>query len=128
MTALSNELTDPQASAWRDELRLIQAPALLIAGGPASHVDQDQLAGMTALILDCELRTIPAGHLVMLVVAGRVHCRLRLPPRPARQLTASRTARQDRGAGDRQDVGDAARQFVIVPAVRVWPGSSTGMA
>jgi hypothetical protein len=25
-------------------------------------------------------------------------------------------------------VGDAARQFVIVPAVRVWPGSSTGLA
>ncbi len=64
MTALSNEFTDPQASAWRDELRLIQAPALLIAGGPASHVDQDQLAGMTALIPDCELVTIPAGHLV----------------------------------------------------------------
>ena len=63
-TALSNEFTDPQASSWRDELRRIQAPALVIAGGPTSHVDQGQLAGMTALIPDCELVTIPAGHLV----------------------------------------------------------------
>jgi pimeloyl-ACP methyl ester carboxylesterase len=64
VTALSNEFTDPQASAWRDELRRIQAPALLIAGGPASHVDQGQLADMATLIPACELLTIPAGHLV----------------------------------------------------------------
>jgi 3-oxoadipate enol-lactonase len=63
-TALSNDFTSPQAGSWRDELRRIQAPALLIAGGPASHVDQGQLAGMTALIPDCKLVTIPAGHLV----------------------------------------------------------------
>jgi 3-oxoadipate enol-lactonase len=63
-TALSNEFADPRASSWRDELRRIQAPALLIAGGPASHVDQGQFAGMAALIPDCELVTIPAGHLV----------------------------------------------------------------
>jgi pimeloyl-ACP methyl ester carboxylesterase len=64
VTALSNEFTDPQAASWRDSLRHIQAPALLIAGGPASHVDQDQLAAMATLIPDCELVTIPAGHLV----------------------------------------------------------------
>jgi 3-oxoadipate enol-lactonase len=64
VTALSNEFTDPQVSAWRDELRRIQAPALLIAGGPASHVDQGQLADMATLIPACELLTIPAGHLV----------------------------------------------------------------
>jgi pimeloyl-ACP methyl ester carboxylesterase len=64
VTALSNEFTDPQASAWRDELRRIQAPALLIAGGLASHVDQGQLADMATLIPACELLTIPAGHLV----------------------------------------------------------------
>lgn len=40
------------------------APALLVAGGPGSHVDQGQLAEMAALIPDCELVTIPAGHLV----------------------------------------------------------------
>jgi 3-oxoadipate enol-lactonase len=62
--ALSNEFTDPQVSSWRGALRRIQAPALLIAGGPASHVDQNQLADMAALIPGCELVTIPAGHLV----------------------------------------------------------------
>lgn len=63
-TALSNEFTDPQVSGWRAALRDIQAPALLIAGGPDSHVDQGQLAQMATLIPDCELVTIPAGHLV----------------------------------------------------------------
>ncbi len=61
---LSNEFTDPQVSSWRDELRRIQAPALLIAGGPASHIDQGQLTDMATLISDCKLVTIPAGHLV----------------------------------------------------------------
>jgi 3-oxoadipate enol-lactonase len=63
-TALSNEFTDPQVSAWRAALRQVQAPVLLVAGGPASHVDQGQLAGLATLIPDCELVTIPAGHLV----------------------------------------------------------------
>jgi len=64
VTALSNQFTDLQVSSWRDELRRVQAPALLVAGGPASHVDQDRLADMALLIPDCELVMIPAGHLV----------------------------------------------------------------
>jgi pimeloyl-ACP methyl ester carboxylesterase len=64
VTELSNEFTDPQVSAWRDCLPHVQAPALLVAGGPASHVSQDQLAQMATLIPDCQLVTIPAGHLV----------------------------------------------------------------
>ena len=64
MTPLSNEFTGTQVSSWRDSLRHIQAPTLLIAGGQASHVDQGQLADMATLIPDCELVTIPAGHLV----------------------------------------------------------------
>jgi pimeloyl-ACP methyl ester carboxylesterase len=64
VTALSNQFTDPQVSTWRKSLADIQAPALLIAGGPASHIDQDQLADMATLIPDCELVTIAAGHLV----------------------------------------------------------------
>jgi pimeloyl-ACP methyl ester carboxylesterase len=64
VTALSNQFTDPRVSSWRDELRWIQARTLVVAGGPASHIDQGQLAGMAALIPDCELVTIPAGHLV----------------------------------------------------------------
>ena len=63
-TALSNQFTDPQVRSWRDSLRQVLAPALLIAGGPASHIDQSQLADMATLIPDCELVTIPAGHLV----------------------------------------------------------------
>ncbi len=63
-TALSNEFTDRQVSSWRESLQNIQALALIIAGGPASHVDQGQLAEMATLIPDCELVTIPVGHLV----------------------------------------------------------------
>ena len=63
-TTLSNEFADPQVISWRDSLRHVQAPVLLIAGGPASHVDQDQLAHMATLIPECDLVTIPAGHLV----------------------------------------------------------------
>jgi 3-oxoadipate enol-lactonase len=64
VTALSNEFNDPQVSSWRDSLRQIQAPALIVAGGPDSHIDQSQLADMATLIPDCELVTIPAGHVV----------------------------------------------------------------
>jgi 3-oxoadipate enol-lactonase len=63
-TALSNEFTDPQVSSWRDALTQVRAPSLLVAGGPASHVDQEQLATMARLIPRCRLVTIPAGHLV----------------------------------------------------------------
>jgi pimeloyl-ACP methyl ester carboxylesterase len=64
VTTLSNQFTEPSVSSWRDELRLVRAPALIVAGGPDSHVDQAQLAEMATLIPGCELTTIPAGHLV----------------------------------------------------------------
>ena len=35
-TALSNEFAEPQVSSWRDALRHVWAPTLLIAGGSAS--------------------------------------------------------------------------------------------
>jgi 3-oxoadipate enol-lactonase len=63
VTALSAELRDPPPS-WREALGLIDAPTLIVGGGPASHVDQDRLAEMASLIPRCELITIPAGHLV----------------------------------------------------------------
>ncbi len=63
-TALSNEFTEPRVGSWRDSLGNVRAPALLIAGGEASHVDQGQFADMARLIPDCELVTIPVGHLV----------------------------------------------------------------
>lgn len=99
-TALSNEFTDPQVSSWRDSLRHVQAPTLLIAGGPASHVDQGQLAGMATLISDCELVTIPAGHLVhaarpaefTAVVTGFLRGRQVPASRHGRNLRAQRNA------------------------------------
>lgn len=63
VTALSAELRRPP-QAWRDALALISAKTMIVAGGPASHVDQNRLAEMASLIQDCELITIPAGHLV----------------------------------------------------------------
>ena len=63
VTALGAELRDPPRS-WREALGRIAAPTLIVAGGPASHVDQHRLAEMAALIPRCALITIPAGHLV----------------------------------------------------------------
>jgi 3-oxoadipate enol-lactonase len=63
VTALSAELRDPPPS-WRQALGLTTAPTLIVAGGPASHVDQHLLVEMASLIPRCELITIPAGHLV----------------------------------------------------------------
>lgn len=63
-TALSNEFTDPQVSSWRASLSLITAKALIVAGGPASHVNQDQLSDMATTIPGCGLVTIPVGHLI----------------------------------------------------------------
>ncbi|HSZ39712.1 MAG TPA: alpha/beta fold hydrolase [Trebonia sp.] len=64
VTALSNEFTEPQVSSWRSSLPRITAATLIVAGGPASHVNQGRLAELAALIPDCRLITIPAGHLV----------------------------------------------------------------
>jgi pimeloyl-ACP methyl ester carboxylesterase len=64
VTGLSNEFTEPRVRSWRDSLRRIKAPALIVAGGPDSHLDQNRLADMASLIPDCELATIAAGHLV----------------------------------------------------------------
>jgi pimeloyl-ACP methyl ester carboxylesterase len=50
-------------AAW-DGLTSITAPALLVAGGAASHVDQAKLADAASRIPRCDLVTVPAGHLV----------------------------------------------------------------
>ncbi|MFI8913292.1 alpha/beta fold hydrolase [Streptomyces sp. NPDC053513] len=60
--------TDAQLNApdpaWREGLAAITAPTLVIAGGPTSHIPQDQLAGLADRIPDARLVTIGAGHLV----------------------------------------------------------------
>lgn len=57
--ALNDEFTAPP-DAWRTALSDLKVPTLLIAGGQA---DAGRLPEMAALIPDCELVTIPAGHL-----------------------------------------------------------------
>jgi pimeloyl-ACP methyl ester carboxylesterase len=42
----------------------ITAPALLISGGPRSHVSSQRLADVARAIRDGQLVTIPAGHRV----------------------------------------------------------------
>ena len=63
VTGLSAEASDPPPSS-RDGLAGITAPTLIVAGGPASHVNQDRLTQMTGLIPGARLITLPAGHLV----------------------------------------------------------------
>ncbi len=48
-------------AAWAG-LASITVPTLLVGGGPASHIPQDELAQAAAAIPDCTLVTIPAGH------------------------------------------------------------------
>ncbi|MGW8363489.1 alpha/beta fold hydrolase [Streptomyces wedmorensis] len=60
--------TDAQLNApdpaWREELSAITAPTLVIAGGPVSHIAQDQLTRLAERIPGARLVTIDAGHLV----------------------------------------------------------------
>ncbi|WP_349239645.1 alpha/beta hydrolase [Streptomyces sp. CC208A] len=61
--------TDAQLNApdpaWRAELPAITAPTLILAGGPTSHIPQEQLSGLAAAIPGARLVTVAdAGHLV----------------------------------------------------------------
>ncbi|WP_327292533.1 alpha/beta fold hydrolase [Streptomyces sp. NBC_01198] len=53
----------PAARHW-DGLAEITAPTLLIAGGPSSHLRQDQLAQVAVRIPGARLTTIEAGHMI----------------------------------------------------------------
>jgi pimeloyl-ACP methyl ester carboxylesterase len=61
--AIVAQVNTGDQAAW-DGLSAITAPTLLIAGGPASHIDQDKIGEAAARIPRCDLVTIPAGHLV----------------------------------------------------------------
>jgi 3-oxoadipate enol-lactonase len=52
------------AARHLDGLADITAPTLVVAGGPASHIPQRQLAEVAARIPDARLTTIEAGHMV----------------------------------------------------------------
>jgi ribosomal protein S18 acetylase RimI-like enzyme len=53
----------PPARHW-DGLAEITAPTLIVAGGPRSHLRQDQLAQVAERIPDARLITIDGGHMV----------------------------------------------------------------
>lgn len=59
--ALQRNAPDPR---WWEELTAITAPTLIVAGGPTSHLRQDQLAAAAARIPDCRIVTVDAGHMV----------------------------------------------------------------
>ncbi|MFE0336198.1 alpha/beta fold hydrolase, partial [Streptomyces sp. NPDC058955] len=57
------ELNAPDP-AWRTRLPAITAPTLILAGGPTSHIPQEQLAGLADAIPGARLVTVEAGHLI----------------------------------------------------------------
>jgi pimeloyl-ACP methyl ester carboxylesterase len=61
--SIDAELNAPDPT-WRERLSAVQAPTLVIGGGPSSHIAQDQLADLAERIPDARLVTIDAGHLV----------------------------------------------------------------
>ncbi|MGW2816391.1 alpha/beta fold hydrolase [Streptomyces sp. NPDC001415] len=61
--ATNAQLNDPDPS-WRGRFAAISVPTLVVAGGPASEIDQKKLAWMASRIPDARLVTIEAGHLV----------------------------------------------------------------
>lgn len=52
---------DPQ---WRDDLSLITAPTLVLAGGPESYVPDETIDELVARVRDARRVTIPVGHLI----------------------------------------------------------------
>ncbi|CAG7619596.1 alpha/beta fold hydrolase [Actinacidiphila bryophytorum] len=63
VAAVARQRNAPAARHW-EGLAEITAPTLVIAGGPESHLRQDQLAQVAARIPDARLTTIAAGHMV----------------------------------------------------------------
>ena len=59
--AIISQVNKGDPTAWAG-LSMITAPTLLIGGGPESHIPQDKLDAVAALIPRCERVTIPAGH------------------------------------------------------------------
>lgn len=59
--AVSRQRNAPDPD-WLAGLDRIIAPTLVIAGGPGSHLPQQQVAELAARIADARLVTVPAGH------------------------------------------------------------------
>jgi pimeloyl-ACP methyl ester carboxylesterase len=61
LLALTAEFLDPDPSWW-EQIPLVTAPVLLLAGGPASSTPQERLAEAVALLPDGRVAEIPVGH------------------------------------------------------------------
>lgn len=61
VTAIIRELNEPDP-AWWDRAEHIDMPTLVLAGGPDSHIPQEQLVELVERLPDGRLVTIPAGH------------------------------------------------------------------
>lgn len=61
VVAIVEELNNPDPRWW-DQISVVTAPTLLLAGGPSSHIPQHLLAEALALLPDGRLVEIPAGH------------------------------------------------------------------
>lgn len=61
--AVYRQRNDPDPAYW-DRLATITAPTLIVAGGSASPLPQDEMSRMAELIPDCRMVTIESGHLV----------------------------------------------------------------
>ena len=60
---LRAQLNDPERRWWA-ALATITAPTLLIGGGPDSPIPQALLAEVADRVPDCQVTTIPVGHMV----------------------------------------------------------------
>jgi pimeloyl-ACP methyl ester carboxylesterase len=63
LPAIATQRNAPDPALW-ERLAAITAPTLVIGGGPASHLPQQELAEVATRIPGARLVTIDAGHLV----------------------------------------------------------------
>ncbi len=61
LAAVIGQLNKPDPRWW-ERIPLVTAPTLVLAGGPASHVPQQDLVEAAALVSDGRLVEIPVGH------------------------------------------------------------------
>lgn len=57
------EIDDPDPY-WEQIIAAVEAPTLVIAGGPRSHVPQEHVAELVHLLPNGQLVTLDTGHLV----------------------------------------------------------------
>jgi pimeloyl-ACP methyl ester carboxylesterase len=61
LTSAIAQLREPDPGWW-DALPLIEAPTLILSGGPKSHIPPSRLQAVAAAVPDARLVTIPVGH------------------------------------------------------------------